>query len=167
MQWDAKSNMGRFVLWENLLTWFLTNLLFLTVCGTAQTRISPYKYRGRIQRKTRCMWPYAGVDYNLTLCPLQSRRQHIYHEQPYARVDLNPMPTSTLFPNLGLWIWPLDSPSLLHKYIIQHGSRTRRPNNTHRPRGVNTPGQQHSSSCFFVVVVFVIRGTRFSPLYRN
>ncbi len=32
--------------------------------------------------------PYAGVDYNLTLC----RLQHIYHGQPYARVDLNPVP---------------------------------------------------------------------------
>jgi hypothetical protein len=30
--------------------------------------------------------PYAGVDYNLTLC----RLQHIYHGQPYARVDLIP-----------------------------------------------------------------------------
>jgi hypothetical protein len=30
---------------------------------------------------------YARVDYNLTLCPLQSRLQHIYHGQPYARVD--------------------------------------------------------------------------------
>ncbi len=35
------------------------------------------------------MGPYAGVDYNLTLCPLQSRHQHIHHGQPYARVDLN------------------------------------------------------------------------------
>jgi len=34
--------------------------------------------------------PYAGVDYNLTLCPLQSRLQHIYHGQPYATVDLLP-----------------------------------------------------------------------------
>ncbi len=40
--------------------------------------------------------PYAGVDNNLTLCSLQSRLQHIYHRQPYARVDLNPMPESTL-----------------------------------------------------------------------
>ncbi len=42
------------------------------------------------------MGPYAGVDYDLTLCPLQSRLQIIYHGQPYARVDLNPMPESTL-----------------------------------------------------------------------
>ncbi len=34
---------------------------------------------------------YAGVDYNLTLCPLQSRLQLIYHEQLYAKVELNPM----------------------------------------------------------------------------
>jgi hypothetical protein len=48
----------------------------------------------RIPRKTKkpwCMGPYARVDFNLNLCPLQSRLQHIYHGQPYARVDLNPM----------------------------------------------------------------------------
>ncbi len=28
--------------------------------------------------------------YNLTLCPLPSRLQHIYHGQPYATVDLLP-----------------------------------------------------------------------------
>jgi hypothetical protein len=38
------------------------------------------------------MGPYAEADYNLTLCPLQNRLQHIYHGQPYARVDFNPMP---------------------------------------------------------------------------
>ncbi len=55
--------------------------------------------RGRIQRKTWCVGPYAGVGYNFPLCPLQSRLQHIYHGQPYARVDLNPMPEqSRLFP---------------------------------------------------------------------
>ncbi len=31
------------------------------------------------------MGPYAGVDYNLTLGPLQIRLQHIYHGKPYAR----------------------------------------------------------------------------------
>jgi hypothetical protein len=45
---------------------------------------------------------YAGVDYKLTLCRLQD----IYHGQPYARVDLNPMPESTLFPSHGLIIRP-------------------------------------------------------------
>jgi hypothetical protein len=52
------------------------------------------------------MGPYAGVDYNLTLCPLQNLLQHIYHGQPYARIDLNPMPKLTLSPSQGLWIWP-------------------------------------------------------------
>ncbi len=41
----------------------------------------------------------------LTLCPLQSRLQHIYHGQPYARVDLNPRPESTVSPSQGLWIY--------------------------------------------------------------
>ncbi len=49
----------------------------------------------------------ARVDYNLTICSLQSRLQHIYHGRPYARVDLNPMPVSTLSPSHGLWIWLL------------------------------------------------------------
>ncbi len=46
------------------------------------------------------MGPYAGVDFKLTLCPLQSRLYHIYHGHwatlcqsqpyPYARVDFIP-----------------------------------------------------------------------------
>jgi hypothetical protein len=36
------------------------------------------------------MGPYAGVDYNLTLRRLYSRLQHIYHGQPYDRVDQDP-----------------------------------------------------------------------------
>jgi hypothetical protein len=54
------------------------------------------------------MEPCAGANYNLTLYPLQSRLQHIYHGQPYARVHLNPMPEpeSTLSHSQGLWIWP-------------------------------------------------------------
>jgi hypothetical protein len=65
-----------------------------------------FVHRGRIQRKPWCMGPYAGVDYNLTLCPRKSRLQNIYHGQPFARVDLNPMPESTLSPSQRLWIWP-------------------------------------------------------------
>jgi hypothetical protein len=45
------------------------------------------------------MGPNTGVDYYLTLCPLQSRLQHIYHGQPYARVDLNPIP-ERLYPTV-------------------------------------------------------------------
>jgi hypothetical protein len=41
------------------------------------------------------MGPYAGVDCNLTLCPLQSRLQHIYHRQPYVRVDFIPQSGTT------------------------------------------------------------------------
>jgi hypothetical protein len=67
---------------------------------------SALQYRGRIQGKTWCMGPYAGVDYKfynltLTLRTLRSRLQHIYHGQSYARVDLNPMPESTLAPQSG------------------------------------------------------------------
>jgi hypothetical protein len=50
------------------------------------------------------MGPYAGVDYNLTLCRLQSR---LGGRQPYAKVDLNPMPEWTLSHSQGLRIWPL------------------------------------------------------------
>ncbi len=42
------------------------------------------------------MGPYARVDYNLTLCPLLSRLQHIYHGQTF---DLNPMPDSISSPS--------------------------------------------------------------------
>jgi hypothetical protein len=59
------------------------------------------------------MGPFAGVDINLTLCSLQSRLQHNYHGQTYARVDFNPMPESTLSPSQRLWIWPRYSSSLL------------------------------------------------------
>ncbi len=59
---------------------------------------------------------YAGVDYNLTLC---DRFQHMYHGKPYARVDLNPMPESTLSPKQGLRIWPLSrAPPPLHNQQI-------------------------------------------------
>jgi hypothetical protein len=50
------------------------------------------------------MRPYAGADYDLTLCPLQSRLQHIYYGQSYSRFDLNPVPESTLSPSQGLRI---------------------------------------------------------------
>jgi len=43
--------------------------------------------------------PYAGFYNSLTLCPFQCQLQHIYHGQPYARVNLNPVPESTLSPS--------------------------------------------------------------------
>jgi hypothetical protein len=45
--------------------------------GVRVRRPNPYQ----IQRKTWCVGPYAGVDYNLTLCPLQSRLQHLILRQ--------------------------------------------------------------------------------------
>ncbi len=61
-------------------------------------------YRGRVQIKTLCMGPYAGVDYNLTLC----RLRHMYHGQPM------PGSTWTLYGvvDFELWIWPVDK----HKF---------------------------------------------------
>jgi hypothetical protein len=41
----------------------------------------------------------AGVDYNLTLCPIKSR---LHTHLPWAT-----MTESTLSPSQGLWIWPL------------------------------------------------------------
>jgi hypothetical protein len=79
----------------------LMNVHFLKTYTDSQ-RLNPKK-------KWCIMEPYAGVDYSLTLCPLQSRLKHIYHGRTYARVDLNPMPGSTLSPAIRvfLWIWPL------------------------------------------------------------
>jgi hypothetical protein len=55
-------------------------------------------FRDNVQKETWCMKSYDGVDYKLTLCRLQSRLQNIYHGQPYARVDLDPIPESTFSP---------------------------------------------------------------------
>ncbi len=56
--------------------------------------------------KEKNAWYVRMPELNLTLCRLQSRLQHICHGQSYARVDLNPMPESTLSPSQGLRIWP-------------------------------------------------------------
>ncbi len=63
------------------------------------------QFIGRIQRKIRFMGPYAGVDYNLTLCPIQGRLQHIYHRQPYAIVDV--VARVDFIPLSGTLIWQL------------------------------------------------------------
>jgi hypothetical protein len=63
----------------------------------------------RSQRKTWCMGPYAGVDYNLTylLSRVDSKKftldkpmpeSTLCQNQLYARVDC--------IPSQGLWIWP-------------------------------------------------------------
>ncbi len=79
------------------------------------------------------MGPYAGVDYNLTLCPLQSRLEHIYQGQPYARVDLNPMPESIYFPSQGLWILPLSFVGC--KSLRKARTRTHKINTFNSPNG--------------------------------
>ena len=57
-------------------------------------------------KKTWCMGPYAGVEYNLTLCRLQNRLQHMHHGQPYAESTLN-LCHSRLYPPIQkLQIWP-------------------------------------------------------------
>jgi hypothetical protein len=43
------------------------------------------------------MGPYAGADYNLTLCRFQSRLQHMYQGQPFASVDLKPYARGKLY----------------------------------------------------------------------
>jgi hypothetical protein len=54
------------------------------------------------------MGPCAGVDYNLTLCPLQSLHSNTFTMGNYARVDLNPMlyRVDFIHPSQGLRIWP-------------------------------------------------------------
>jgi hypothetical protein len=62
------------------------------------------------------MGPYAGVDYNLILCPLQSRLQHIQHEQPCAIIDQNRyarVDFSTLSVTLDLASGDLTKPALI------------------------------------------------------
>jgi len=66
------------------------NVLMVMYIDNSKHTCCTYMYRGRIQRKTWWMGPYAGVDFNLTICPLQSRLQHFYHGQLYARVDFFP-----------------------------------------------------------------------------
>jgi hypothetical protein len=43
--------------------------------------------------------------YDLSVTLIQSRLQHIYHWQPYVRVDLYPMPEPSLYSSQILRIW--------------------------------------------------------------
>ncbi len=79
---SAKFSVSRRV-WINML--FSSSFYLLDGCCFFQI-----KTRGRIQRKTWCMGPYAVVDYNVTLCPLQSQLQHMYSTMG------NSIPESTL-----------------------------------------------------------------------
>jgi hypothetical protein len=70
----------------------------------------PYRKRIIQRPNTKKSMVYAGVDYNLTLCPLHSRLQNIYYGQLNASVDF--------IPQSGTLIWPLysavSSDPLLH-----------------------------------------------------
>ncbi len=87
--------------------------------------LSSVNWWGQIQRKTWCLGPYAGVDYNLTLCPLQSRLQHIYH----GIGQLMPESTLTLCqsrlypPSQGHCILPLAIETLFSISILTNGIR--------------------------------------------
>jgi hypothetical protein len=52
-----------------------------------ETISSSLEVRSKLWPNLKKKGSYAGVDYKLTLCTLQSRLQHIYQDQPYARVD--------------------------------------------------------------------------------
>ncbi len=76
-----------------------------------------------IQRETWCMGSFTGVDFNLTLCRLQSRLQHMYNARPYARVDLKGSLTRDFRLQTFSWVsypyrtpeYPIGTFSLLRK----------------------------------------------------
>jgi len=57
------------------------------------------------------MGPYAGADYNITnvhsIVDSNTFSMGLPIGQPYARVDLNHIPESTLSPSQRFWILPL------------------------------------------------------------
>ncbi len=93
--------------WDPFLTAYIRYFCMFPAFCYVQIQI----FCGRIQGKTWSMGPYAGVDYNPTLCSLQSRLQHIYHGQPNPWVDLNPMPVATL-PNARVDLNPMPESTL-------------------------------------------------------
>ncbi len=85
-------------------------------CVCIEPPLGCSEYSDCIQRETWWMEPYTGVYYYLGLGRLQNRLRPIYHGQPYARVDLNQMPESTLSPSQRLRNWPQVS----HSSTITH-----------------------------------------------
>jgi hypothetical protein len=100
-QWTNPSNV-----YESFFVLFFGGLEFV---GLSCAYVALSYFREMSESESKEMGPYAVVDYNPTLCLLQSQLQHIYYGQPYARVDLNTMPESTVSSSQGLRIWPLDS----------------------------------------------------------
>jgi hypothetical protein len=69
------------------------------------------------------MGPYAGVDYNLALCPLQSRLQHIYHGQLYSMLEstLALYAIVDFIPQSGNFDWVSGFPVIFNfNYLINH-----------------------------------------------
>ncbi len=98
---------------------------FMQSCRNFGTVMPGRKFLGKVEAQSKEKHglldggPYAVVYYSLTLCPLQGQLQHIYHGQPYARVNLNPVLESTLSPSQGVWICPLDLVRLLLADVIR------------------------------------------------
>jgi hypothetical protein len=96
------------IFYDRKETEILELIFFFRNLGNPDTKIYNIDYRGTEaeSKEKHGVWePMPELTtYNLTLCPHHSRLQHIYHGQPCARVDLIPLPESTLSPSQGLWI---------------------------------------------------------------
>jgi hypothetical protein len=89
-----------YLFWRERITKQRPNIKKNKVYGRWSTIASPYVHC-RVDSTTFTMGN-PMPESTLSLC--QSR------PYPYARVDLIPMPESTLSPSQGLWIWPLVYP---------------------------------------------------------
>ncbi len=70
------------------------SLSTIRLCSVQRTINWCSTFRGRIERKTWCIGPYP-IASPYVHSRVVSRLQHIYHGQPYARIDLYPMQEST------------------------------------------------------------------------
>jgi hypothetical protein len=59
-----------------------------------------------------------GVDNNFTLCSLQSRLQHIFHGEPYARVVFIPRSRTLIWPHTKLAPWAMGMEESGEQYIV-------------------------------------------------
>jgi hypothetical protein len=111
---DCLNFLVKKILWEETFSKKKNKMFFLTLKKLSINKFflqsgncTVYnKHRGRIQRKTWCMGPYAGVDYTSPYVDTRVDSNTFTMGQPYPRVDHNPMPEPTLSPSQGLRIWP-------------------------------------------------------------